>query len=305
MKKTIFLLAFTLFSLFGYTQTFFEGFENTTGPDPAPSTNWTLGSGNWAVFDNELQNSIIGWTVTENNFNPPIILFGNNSAFVNRENVGGGITSAEYLVTPAILVPNDGKLRFFARTFTFGNQFTYYQIRIASALQTQNSVFTFTEILKEYDEEEIVFDSATNTLNPYNLFTEQIVDIPSGYFGEEVFIAFVKFFTQPTAALGGDRWIIDNVSVTDNILNAETFQNTSFNVYPNPANTAIQIQLQNTIEKIDSITITDVLGKTIRNIKRISGNQFNVDVADVSQGVYFVEIITQNNLKQVKKLIKK
>jgi len=55
---------------------------------------------------------------------------------------------------------------------------------------------------------------------------------------------------------------------------------------------------------IDFITITDVLGKTIRTVKGASSNQLNVDVADLSQGVYFVEISTQNNLKQVKKLIK-
>jgi hypothetical protein len=55
---------------------------------------------------------------------------------------------------------------------------------------------------------------------------------------------------------------------------------------------------------IDLITITDVLGKNIRTVKGVSSNQLQVDVADLSQGVYFVEIITQNNLKQVKKLIK-
>ena len=55
MKK-ITLLIITLFlSLAGYAQFPIpgtEGFESTTGPTPLPSTTWTLGTGNWAVFDN-------------------------------------------------------------------------------------------------------------------------------------------------------------------------------------------------------------------------------------------------------------
>ena len=39
-------------------------------------------------------------------------------------------------------------------------------------------------------------------------------------------------------------------------------------------------------------------------MKVATGYQTNIDIADLSQGVYFVEIITQNGLKQTKKLIK-
>jgi len=75
-------------------------------------------------------------------------------------------------------------------------------------------------------------------------------------------------------------------------------------VFPNPANSTIQISLQNTSETLSSVSITDILGKNIRSVKVESGYQTNIDIADLSQGVYFVEITTSNNLKQVKKLIK-
>ncbi|WP_295334201.1 hypothetical protein, partial [Flavobacterium sp.] len=52
MKKITILLLPFLLSICGYAQMAVEGFESTTGPDALPSTNWTLGTGNWAVFDN-------------------------------------------------------------------------------------------------------------------------------------------------------------------------------------------------------------------------------------------------------------
>ncbi|WP_295333480.1 hypothetical protein, partial [Flavobacterium sp.] len=52
MKKTTLLILLMFFSVIGYAQMAVEGFESTTGPDALPSTNWTLGTGNWAVFDN-------------------------------------------------------------------------------------------------------------------------------------------------------------------------------------------------------------------------------------------------------------
>ena len=53
MKKITFLLLMILVSITGYSQLALEGFETgSLTPDPLPSTNWTLGTGNWAVFDN-------------------------------------------------------------------------------------------------------------------------------------------------------------------------------------------------------------------------------------------------------------
>ena len=87
-------------------------------------------------------------------------------------------------------------------------------------------------------------------------------------------------------------------------LGTTDFGSNNMLVFPNPANSTIQISLQNTSETLSSVSITDILGKNIRSVKVESGYQTNIDIADLSQGVYFVEITTSNNLKQVKKLIK-
>ena len=126
MKKITLLLLFILFSVTGYSQ-FSEGFESTTGPDALPSTNWTLGSGNWAVFDNG-----VGTVQRWGNTLVGTAFQGDNAAYVNRENLGTeGLVSQDYLSTPLVTIPANGQLRFFARSFASGNQGTLYQISAA------------------------------------------------------------------------------------------------------------------------------------------------------------------------------
>lgn len=102
-----------------------------------------------------------------------------------------------------------------------------------------------------------------------------------------------------------------NPAIVTNTFNTElfetlainNFESSNFVISPNPANTNVQIILQNTSETIDHILITNVLGKRIRKIDNIINNQSLIDVSDLSQGVYFIEVTTENNLKQVKKLV--
>ena len=234
MKKTIFLLVFTLFSLFGYSQLLFEGFENTTGPDPAPSTNWTLGSGNWAVFDTNV-GGINRWTINPNSY------AGANCAYANRENVGIGITTEEYLVTPLVTVPNNGKLSFFSRTFSPDNQNTMYEIKIAPASGSQTNPSSFTTLIG------FIEPQLSTT---YNIYEEKIVDLPSNLYGQQVYIAFVKVFTQPTNGLGGDRWYLDNVSIYEgcvqptNVLSILTPSTISTSWTNNNTSTAFEIAIE-------------------------------------------------------------
>jgi hypothetical protein len=82
-----------------------------------------------------------------------------------------------------------------------------------------------------------------------------------------------------------------------------TFNNDNFVVYPNPANSFVQISLQHTTESIQNITIYDVLGKSIKVVKNSASNEINIDVSDLSKGVYLLEVTTDSNLKLTKKLV--
>lgn len=102
-----------------------------------------------------------------------------------------------------------------------------------------------------------------------------------------------------------------NPAIVTNTFNTEfvaplstvTFSDENFALYPNPAKSSVTIELQNATETIQSITITDVLGKMIRSIEDTT-NQNTIDVSDLTNGVYFIEITTNSNLKQVRKLVK-
>ena len=87
------------------------------------------------------------------------------------------------------------------------------------------------------------------------------------------------------------------------VLSNPSFEFGDFIMYPNPANNTIQISMKNVDDTIENLTITDILGKTVKNIGDITSNEVSVDVSNFANGVYFVEITTANNLKQVKKLV--
>jgi hypothetical protein len=86
-------------------------------------------------------------------------------------------------------------------------------------------------------------------------------------------------------------------------LNNSTFTSNDIAIYPNPAHNVVQINLQNTSETLTSIKIFDVLGKTINSIDNIKANQTSIDVSNLSKGVYLLELTSEHNLKQIKKLI--
>jgi hypothetical protein len=76
-------------------------------------------------------------------------------------------------------------------------------------------------------------------------------------------------------------------------------------MYPNPAYENVTFSMTDTNENIQTISFTDVLGKTIKTIKNSASNEVSVGVSDLSAGIYFVEVTTISNLKTTKKLIVK
>lgn len=187
---------------------FFEGFEGTTYPDLATGQ-WNLNSGFWNVSDNGF-GLAHSWTANTAVTAPPLVYNGAAAAYIDRENIGGGNTSEDWLVSPGIAITAESTLDFFSRTTIIGDQGTLYQVRVSTTSQDDHSSFTTIDGWNETD------------LGPsYNIYQQKI--IPLGQFaGQTIYIAFVKSYFQPTASLSGDRWLIDNVSVSPS---ATTFNN--------------------------------------------------------------------------------
>lgn len=95
--------------------------------------------------------------------------------------------------------------------------------------------------------------------------------------------------------------IITN-TVTTKIVESLGMNDLIFNnlvLYPNPGKDIIQIASK---IKIESIYVFDIKGRLLRSIK-VSNNSYNLDIANLSTGIYFVEIISGGQ-KLVKKIAK-
>jgi uncharacterized repeat protein (TIGR01451 family) len=149
--------------------------------------------------------------------------------------------------------------------------------------------------------------------NFYNINLPPTSINPTGSHG------FIQFKIKPTAgfALGDiipnkafiyfdyNPPIITNEFQTEFVQSLKTtdFDSSNFVLYPNPTNSNINVSLLNSSEAINSIEIHNLLGKKIKEVLNSSSNDVNIDVSDLSKGIYLVQITTQSDLKITKKLI--
>jgi len=80
-----------------------------------------------------------------------------------------------------------------------------------------------------------------------------------------------------------------------------------FQMYPNPSNTEVTIECQNNfnIDKSE-IQIIDITGKKIViEVEKKNYNSWKIDVSTLSNGIYFLQILSANNeILKTFKLIK-
>jgi hypothetical protein len=72
----------------------------------------------------------------------------------------------------------------------------------------------------------------------------------------------------------------------------------SFSIFPNPTSTVLNVTASN--QTIDSVVITDVMGKTLVNYINVNSESLKLDISAYSKGLYFIKI--NNNI--LKKIIK-
>ncbi len=77
---------------------------------------------------------------------------------------------------------------------------------------------------------------------------------------------------------------------------------TSLMVYPNPSSDRIYIQCSNNMK---SVEIIDMTGRCVKRIDGIGNNSYSLNISSLSQALYFVKVIDENNQPIVSKIIKK
>lgn len=98
-------------------------------------------------------------------------------------------------------------------------------------------------------------------------------------------------------------FMVDDFSVTTASASVDSALAGSFSVYPNPATDVLNIS--NSINaEINAITITDLNGRTVKQITANGSVDSQINISDLNAGVYFVNI-NSNEGSLTKKIIKK
>ena len=106
-----------------------------------------------------------------------------------------------------------------------------------------------------------------------------------------------RVYIQNQALLSGNfDTIVDSDCVSEGILGTETVENLQdkISLFPNPTQDYVTISNVGTIE---SNTLFDLNGRVI---KVINGGSNRIDVSDLENGIYFVNIKTNNTLETLK-----
>ncbi len=90
--------------------------------------------------------------------------------------------------------------------------------------------------------------------------------------------------------------------IVDNNLSVESFNNFSFNMYPNPAKDKLKFDFKEFSFPV-TISIYDIQGKLIRNDKDISNNLVSIPIKYFAKGLYLVRVSDVNGNKANNKLI--
>jgi len=189
----------------------------------------------------------------------------------------------DYLISPAITLGAEGNLlSFWAKSCdaTYGDE--EFTVLIST---TGTAVDDFADLPD-------MFGLLTPNDKTFYEYTANLDE----YAGQQVYIAI-----QCTSA---DQFgfAVDDFKVTATTLGVKDLFSKNFTVYPNPANTVININSQNN-NGLNEIEITDINGRTVKTANGKGVLQTQVNIADLSAGAYFLKITTDQGIA-TKKIIK-
>lgn len=114
----------------------------------------------------------------------------------------------------------------------------------------------------------------------------------------------ISFVNKSLAnATGTHAIIVDSFKIEDKAtLSVSKFEPSMISIYPNPANDVVTIANNQNI-LLDSVELSDVNGRIIRTIKYDNVSEAKINVADLSSGIYLLNINSSKG-KTTKKFVK-
>ena len=112
-------------------------------------------------------------------------------------------------------------------------------------------------------------------------------------------------FSETTSySLWGFNSAINNTSGDIGVAGSLSVPNQSLSevsVFPNPVNDYIYLTLNKTQQNFE-IEIFTILGKSMKKVTKNKSNNVKIDVSNLSKGIYFLSIISEE-IKEIKRII--
>ncbi|MCY1221306.1 hypothetical protein D3C87_342720 [compost metagenome] len=202
-------------------------------------------------------------------------------------------TISNWLITPVITVQNGDIVTFYSRKGTSGT--TDYPDR----LELRMSTATTTVVPSTGPTDVGSFTTVGVTINPtlvagfvYPKTWTQYTYTVSGLTGATPVKFGFRYFVTAGGPNGNNSDIIgiDTFSV-DRTLNTSDFFANNFSMYPNPSTGLVNLASKNNVA-INTIQITDLNGRVVRNINTNSVSETQINISDLTTGMYFLNIQT-------------
>lgn len=268
MKKGLLLILTIVFALNLNAQILSEDFETTPGELPA----------GWMTVSPTYATAAFTWY--------PASFSGNNYLRASSWN-GANNATEQWVITPAFSTTDLTNLQ-----LAFDNDRADYagpdvQVFVSTDFAGDSASFasaTWTEVTG--------LSLSTGAYTVVN----NVSDISFAAGNANVYVAFKYTSTDTEGAV----WDIDNVVISSTTGISEISDN--FNVFPNPVVSDLNISSKINIK---NITVSNVIGQKVLNISNINADNYTLNVADLTKGVYLVNIENIDGTSIVTKIVKR
>jgi hypothetical protein len=269
--KTKLLLASAFLAMFAsskaqtlYTQDFSVATGLTIIDGDGDTANWGLYTGNATT---------LGWGLTGN-------FAGSRSWNPATATPPGPLTPNNFLLTPEIVIPES----FGATTLSFklgtnDVDFPEEQISIYLAPASANTADLIAALTP-------VFNMTLSAENALTAMT-YTVDV-SEYAGQTV-----KIVMRHHDCTDQDLMYFDDLLLEQEVLATKSFSATQFSVFPNPSTNVVNVVNSNK-DNITSVSLSDMNGRMVKEVSFDSMTKVQVNIADLTSGLYMMNIKTAN-----------
>jgi hypothetical protein len=299
MKNKIFTSIIVLFSFTSFSQIplLIEGFEGTEYP-PAGWEVKVSTDISEIPFEYEFTYYFENWFLLD----PATMSWGSQYVHSGAKSSGVGASAYEvdytysWLITNPIYIPDSNLIEL--------KHWMWYKMAIDKPTHLYimiNEIDNSRDDGNEINPWEMLYDY---NFEENHVFDQEWVTDLSAYANKTIQIAFVHFSTYQMSI---DDILLEASNPSTTEIKSITESNIPFKVFPNPTKNFINIKFENSDYTDASINVFDITGKLLSSTKNfnILNNQYQLDCSGYKEGLYMIQVQTNNQVYTSKVHVKK